>query len=41
MRSTYGRILFSATVVLLLALLVVGLSLRALLSDHLTDKAFS
>ena len=41
MRSTYGRILFSATLVLLLALLVVGFSLRALLNDHLTDNAFA
>ena len=41
MRSTYGRILFSATLVLLLALLVVGISLRALLNDHLTDNAFA
>ncbi len=41
MRSTYGRILFSATVVMLLALLVVGISLRALLNEHLTDKVFS
>ena len=41
MRSTYGRILFSATLVLLLALLVVGISLRALLNKHLTNSTFS
>ena len=40
MKTTYSRTFLTATVVLLLALLMVGIFLRALLDDYLTDNAF-
>ena len=40
MKTTYGRTFLTATVVLLLSLLMVGIFLRALLDDYLTDSAF-
>ncbi len=40
MKTTYSRTFFTATVVLLLSLLIVGVFLRALLNEHLTDTAF-
>ena len=40
MRTTFGRTFFTATVVLLVALLAVGVFLRALLANHLNDTAF-
>ena len=40
MKTTYSRTFLTATVVLLLALLMVGVFLRALLDDYLTDSAF-
>ena len=40
MKTTYSRTFLTATVVLLLSLLMVGIFLRALLDDYLTDNAF-
>ena len=40
MKTTYSRTFFTATVVLLLALLSVGFFLRTLLEDYLDDTAF-
>ena len=40
MKTTYSRTFLSSMVVLLLALLAVGIFLRALLDDYLTDRAF-
>jgi signal transduction histidine kinase len=40
MKTTYSRTFVTATVVLLLSLLMVGIFLRALLDDYLTDSAF-
>ena len=40
MKTTYSRTFLTATVVLLLSLLMVGIFLRALLDDYLTDIAF-
>ena len=40
MKTTYSRTFLTATVVLLLSLLMVGIFLRALLDDYLTDSAF-
>ena len=40
MRTTYTRTFFTATIVLLVSLLVVGFSLRLLLEDYLDDSAF-
>ena len=40
MRTTYSRTFFTASVVLLLALMVVGFFLRAMLEDYLDDSAF-
>ena len=40
MRTTFSRTFFTATVVLLLALLSVGFFLRAMLEEHLDDMAF-
>ena len=41
MKTTYSRTFLTSMVVLLLALLAVGVFLRALLDDYLTDTAFS
>ena len=41
MKTTYSRTFLTSMVVLLLALLAVGVFLRALLDDYLTDNAFS
>ncbi len=41
MKTTYSRTFLTATVVLLLSLLMVGIFLRALLDDYLTDSAFA
>ena len=41
MKTTYSRTFVTATVVLLLSLLMVGIFLRALLDDYLTDSAFT
>ena len=40
MKTTYSRTFLTSMVVLLLALLAVGVFLRALLDDYLTDTAF-
>jgi signal transduction histidine kinase len=40
-KTTYSRTFLTSMVVLLLALLAVGVFLRALLDDYLTDAAFS
>jgi hypothetical protein len=40
MRSISSRIFFFVTLVLLLSLLVIGFSLRALLEDYLADNTF-
>ena len=40
MKTTYSRTFLTSMVVLLLALLAVGVFLRALLDDYLTDNAF-
>ena len=40
MKTTYSRTFLSSMVVLLLALLAVGIFLRALLDDYLTERAF-
>lgn len=41
MKTTYSRTFLTSMVVLLLALLAVGIFLRALLDDYLTDNAFT
>ena len=41
MKTTYSRTFLTSMVVLLLALLAVGVFLRALLDDYLTETAFS
>ena len=41
MKTTYSRTFLTSMVVLLFALLAVGVFLRALLDDYLTDNAFS
>ena len=41
MKTTYSRTFLTATVVLLLSLLMVGIFLRALLDDYLTEGAFA
>ena len=41
MKTTYSRTFLTSMVVLLLALLAVGVFLRALLDDYLTDNAFA
>ena len=41
MKTTYSRTFLTSMVVLLLALLAVGIFLRALLDDYLTDTAYS
>ena len=41
MKTTYSRTFLTSMVVLLLALLAVGIFLRALLDDYLTDNAFA
>ena len=40
MKTTYSRTFFAAMIILLLALAVVGVFLRALLEDYLEDTAF-
>ena len=40
MKTTYSRTFLTSMVVLLLALLAVGIFLRALLDEYLTDRAF-
>ncbi|MBQ7415823.1 MAG: HAMP domain-containing histidine kinase [Oscillospiraceae bacterium] len=41
MKTTYSRTFLTSMVVLLLALLAVGIFLRALLDDYLTDSAYA
>ena len=39
MRSTFSRTFFSAAMVLLMAMLLIGTSFQALVREYLTDQA--
>ena len=41
MRSTQSRNFYTAVLVFLLALLILGISLRYMVSDYLTENAFA